>query len=89
MSQSGAIRDREFSKFVDSPTRVDQSAVETVDSSNQFAPPPDCDFIQRIHTGNVETYNYRQGGATGTILKTVRVTYTSNSLNELVSVEVI
>jgi hypothetical protein len=88
MSQPSNIKDREHSKFIDSPSRENQSAVETVDTSNRFAPDPRADYIQRIHTGNIETFNYRMGGAFGTIVKTVVVTYQNSSLKELLSVAV-
>lgn len=88
MSQPSNIKDREHAKFIDSPTRENQSAVEVVNTSNRFAPDPRADYIQRIHAGSVETYNFFQGGPTGTLLKTVVVTYTSNSLNDLLNVAV-
>jgi hypothetical protein len=88
MSQPNNIKDREHSKFIDSPKRDNQSAVEVVDSSNRFAADPRADYIERIVAGSVETFNYRQGGAAGLIVKTVVVTYTTSSLNNLVSVAV-
>lgn len=88
MTQPNNTPDREFSKFVDSPTRADQSAVEVVNTSNRFAPDPRADYIQRVVAGSVETYNFYQGGAGGVLVKTVQVTYTNSSLNDLLNVAV-
>lgn len=92
MAQSPNIKDREWSKFIESPTRPGESAVEVVGEitvfSGPFSPPSNCDTITREHSGSVETYRYRNGGLTGTVIKTVVVTYSSPSLKELVSVQV-
>lgn len=89
MAQSPNITTREFNKFVESPTRPGQSAVEITGSivagSGPFEPPVNCDNIQRLVAGPVETYEYKQGM---TLLKTVTVTYTAANLKELVSVVV-
>lgn len=89
MAQSPNITTREFNKFVESPTRPGQSAVEVTGAinveGNPFAPPADCDLILRSVSGNVETYEYKQGM---TLLKTVVVTYVNPSLKDLVSVSV-
>ena len=88
MPLSPNLEDRERDKFLESPTRPSQSAVEVVDTGNRFAPPSRTDYIQRIHIGSQETFNYFEGGVSGTLLKTVVVTYTSSNLKELVSVAV-
>jgi hypothetical protein len=59
-----------------------------VTDSKKFALPVDCDYIGRSVLSNVETYVYKKGGAGGTLLKTVTLTYTNSSLKELVSVGV-
>jgi hypothetical protein len=91
--KSNDIRDREFSKFVESQTRPGESAVEVVGSfttsAGPFDPPVNSDTITREVSGSVETYRYRQGGVTGTIIKSIVVTYASSALEELISVRVL
>lgn len=83
-----SVKDREQAKFVQSPTRADGAAVETLDALGNFDPPREADHITRQVSGAQEIYRYYQGGLTGTLLKTITVTYTSSSLKDLVSVEV-
>lgn len=89
MAQPPNITTREFSKFVESPTRPGNSAVEVIGSfttgSGPFEPPSNCDTIIRSVASNVETYEYKQGI---TLLKTVTVTYVAANLKDLVSVVV-
>jgi len=93
MAIPGSSKDRELKKFVESPTRPGETAIEVVGALSvgpgPLDPPLDTDTITRQVSGAVETYRYYQGGASGTLLKTVVVTYTSNSLQDLVSVEVV
>lgn len=92
MAIPGSNRDREQNKFVESPTRPGQTAVEVVGQVNvvgPLEPPKETDTITRQVSGAVETYRYYQGGAAGTLLKTVVVTYTASNLKDLVSVEVV
>lgn len=88
MSQPSNIKDREYSKFLDSRFRQKESAVEVIETSNRFAPDLRADYIERIVSGSQETFNYRTGGNLGTIVKTVVVTYTAVNLKDLVSAEV-
>lgn len=80
MAQSNDIRDREYSKFVESPTRAGESATEvvaTVLDGNPFAVPTDADAFTRECVGNDVLYKFRSGGLTGTVLKTVTIHYQS------------
>lgn len=54
-------------------------------SSNPFAPPSGTDWIDRTVVSNVETFYYKMGGTSGTLLKTVVVTYAADDLEEFVS----
>lgn len=89
-----SISGREFHKFVESPTRPGEPAVEIAGTftanvdPGPFAPPQNTDSIVRTVLANVETYEYKVGGISGTLLKTVTVTYTDNTLEELVNVVV-
>lgn len=91
MSLPKNILDRELAKFVESPSRPGETAIEVTGSltanviENQFDIPENCDTITRSVASNVETYYYRQGGVSGTVLKTITLTYVSSNLKELVS----
>jgi hypothetical protein len=93
MAIPGDVRDRETRKFVESPSRPGQTAVEVVGditaNPGPFSPPANCDYILRSVSSNVETYVYKNGGSGGTTLKTVTVTYVDSTLESLVSVEVV
>lgn len=86
------IKDREMQKYVESPTRPGKTAVEVFGSlsagDGPFDPPTGTDYIGRSVLSNVETYEYKSGGASGTLLKTIIVTYVAADLNELLKVEV-
>ncbi len=86
------IKDREFQKYVESPTRPGKTAVEVFGSistgSGSFDPPVGTDYIGRSVASNVETYLYKSGGEFGTLLKTITVTYVAADLEELLKVEV-
>lgn len=90
----GSIHDRELNKFVESPSRPGEPAVEIVGNLSAsiapgpFDPPTATDTILRSVLANVETYEYKSGGPSGTLLKTVTVTYLTSSLKDLVSVVV-
>ena len=66
-----------------------ESIIRTNNLSNPFSPPIDTNYISRSVSGSVETFIFRSGGVSGTILKTVILTYTSNSLNDLLNVQVV
>lgn len=89
-----SLPDRELNKFVESPTRPGEPAIEIAGTftanvdPGPFSPPALCDYISRTVLSNVETYEYKQGGSGGTLLKTVTVTYTDATLEELSTVEV-
>lgn len=89
------ILDREYNKFVESPTRPGEPAIEiagtfTADvAPGPFSPPSNCDFISRAVASNVETYVYKNGGASGATLKTVTVTYVLDDLEDILTVEVV
>lgn len=84
------IKDRDFQKYVESPTRPGKTAVEVFGSfgDGPFSPPTGTDYIGRSVLSNVETYEYKSGGYGGTLLKTITVTYVAADLNELLKVEV-
>lgn len=87
-----SLPDRELNKFVESPSRPGEPAIEIVgnltSTPGPFSPPTNADSIVRTVLSNVETYEYKSGGISGTLLKTVTVTYTDNTLEELVNVVV-
>lgn len=91
MAISPASTDREFDKFVESPTRPGKTAVEVTGNltanvvENLFDIPETCDAIVRSVASNVETYQFKSGGVSGSLLKTITLTYTSSSLKDLVS----
>lgn len=91
MSIIPSISGREFSKFVESPSRPGESAVEVtgsitaISSPGPFAAPAGTDTVTRSVLSNVETYQYRIGGVSGTVLKTITITYTADDLEEMVS----
>lgn len=84
MSIPSSVKDRELAKFEDANGKV---AVRTLNSS-QFEMPPNCDAITRNVSGTVETWEYRNGGVSGSIIKTVTVTYSEASLKNIISVVV-
>lgn len=87
-----SLPDREINKFVESPSRPGEPAIEIVgnltSTPGPFSPPTTSDSIVRTVMSNVETYEYKSGGIAGTVLKTVTVTYTDATLEELVNVVV-
>ena len=91
----GNIRDREFEKFVESPSRPGKPAVEVtgsfsaVTTPGPFSPPAGTDAFTRSVSGNTETIEYRSGGVSGSILKSIRVTYLSAPDPDLVSGEIL
>jgi hypothetical protein len=92
MAFSPNLEDRERDKFVESPSRSGMSAVEVfgtlTSSSGPFSPPAGANAIVRSVAGAVETYQYKSGGIAGTVLKTITVTSTDATLEELLTVEV-
>lgn len=92
MAFSKNLQDRERDKFLESPSRPGFAAVEVVGNftsgTGPFDPPATSNAISRTALGAIETYRYYSGGLAGTLLKTITVTYTNSSLQDLVSVEV-
>lgn len=76
------IKDRELDKFAD----VKDRPVVRVLSSSQFDMPAECDAITRVVMGNVEIWQYRNGGEFGTIIQVVTVTYAEPALKNIISV---
>lgn len=65
-----------------------EKGLAVIDIGN-FQIPALADAITVEYPSNtVEVYNYRQGGLTGAILRTVTVTYVSSNKRDLLSVEV-
>jgi hypothetical protein len=83
----GSIQDNTNNAFVESPTRVNKTAVEVVDSSSPgpFAPPLLADYVSSTFAANVQTVIYKSGGSGGTVLKTITVTYTGCDFVAVVS----
>jgi hypothetical protein len=86
----GNIQDREFQKFVESPTRANGSAVEVVGdittSPGPFAPPSNTDSFTVSYPNSVtEVYEFRSGGVTGTIIKSITLIYANSSKQNLLS----
>lgn len=76
-----SISGREFSKFVESPTRPGEAAVEISGSftanvdPGPFSPPTGTDAFTRSVDGLSEIIEYKSGGILGTTLKTIKVYY--------------
>lgn len=96
---TGPIREttgeRSHDAFVESPSRANKTAVEVyvgnpsdITGAGPFEPPVISDAVTRSVLGPVETYRYYVGGTGGTLLKTITVTYTNASLQDLVKAEV-
>jgi hypothetical protein len=68
-----SILDRELNKFVESPSRPGEPAVEIVgnlvSTPGPFSPPAGTDSVVRSVASNVETYEYKSGGVSGTVIK--------------------
>lgn len=81
------ILDRERDKFqeISGETYVKVTGILSTSGSGEFDVPMNCDAILRSVAGNVETYLFKDGGVSGTLLKTITVTYTSSNLKDLVS----
>lgn len=57
---------------------------------NQFSPPKESDFVDIDKTLKlVDTVYYKKGGISGEVLKIVRITYTSNSKQEITRLEIL
>lgn len=54
----------------------------------KFDPPFGSDAVTVEYSGNVEIYKYRVGGETGTVIRTVTVTYDGPAKHNVVSVTV-
>lgn len=91
MAQRADIREREHSKFVESPTRPGESAVEISGSvaTSPFAPPPEADAFTRQVIGNMEIIEYRTGSITGPIIKTIKVYYQTAPSPDLIAGEIV
>lgn len=89
----GSIHDREYHKFVESPTRPGEPAIEVTGDittvPSPFAPPSATDAFTRSVAGNTETIEYRSGGIAGTILKTIKVYYLTPPDPDLTGGEII
>jgi len=88
-----SIHDRELHKFVESPSRPGEPAVEIVGSitatPSQFSPPSNADAFTRSVSGNDETIEYRTGGIAGTIIKTIIIYYQTPPDPDLTGAEVL
>lgn len=95
ITASGTTRDKQNKSYVDSPQRGSDFTAQEVfvgnpqDIIGKFTPPTESDTVTVTYpSSTVEVYSYRQGGLTGTILKTITVTYTTASKQLLQSVVV-
>jgi hypothetical protein len=83
MARPDNTPDNENRKFVDSPTRPDQSAVEVVNGGD-YTPFGKFDEIKVTYPNNTtEVYTY---SLSSTNIGTITVTYTNSSKNNLLSV---
>lgn len=90
MSMSPNILDRERDKFVDSPTRLNKTAIETLATSlSLFGPPSGTNAITTIFGSNFTTYEFRSSYPSGTILKSVKVYYQDSAKETLTGVEIL
>lgn len=87
MAQPNSFRDRDYTKFVDSPTRPGKSAVEVVGdltvSGGEFAPPSNSTcYTYETGTDGIyftEIYKFYESGTPATpvnLLKTITLYYT-------------
>jgi hypothetical protein len=80
------LLDREREKFVESPSRPNQPAIEVI-SSGKLIPPAEADAMTVAYpNSSTEVYSYRVGGVSGSVVKTITVVYTSPSKNDILSV---
>lgn len=80
-----AITDREFNKF----TEVENQHAVNVNILAGFQPPALADAVTATYPSSTqEVYAYRQGGVSGTILKTITIDYV-DATKELISSAVI
>lgn len=56
---------------------------------NKFAPPQDADYIGATYNLTSDVYVYKVGGSSGTLLKTLTITYTDSTKENILSVEVV
>lgn len=91
MALPGDVKEREYKKFVESPTRPNETAIEVTGilQASPFSPPALADAFTRSVSGNTETIVYRQGGIAGTILKTVKIYYQSAPSTDLLAGELL
>jgi len=90
---TGPIRntvvEREYDSYVESPTRSNKTAVEVAASFSAGAvpmqPPANTDYISSVFSSNVQTVIYKSGGASGTTLKTITITYTGCDFTLVIS----
>lgn len=82
-----SLQDREYNKFVESPSRPGEPAIEIVGeittSPGPFSPPSNADAGTVEYIGNTVVYKFRQGGVAGTVIKTVTLVYTSPQTPDL------
>ena len=84
------LKSREYDKFAengDGDTAV--RVVGSIGEANPFAPPSATDTITVTQGATTDTYNFRQGGPGGTILRTVTLTYTDSNKDCLSQVNVV
>lgn len=78
------VTDREFNKFEETP--AGEHAVRVL-PFGALDIPVNSDYIGVTYPDNVtEVYVYRDGGASGTVLKTITVVYVNASREDLLSV---
>ena len=54
----------------------------------KFDPPAGSDTVTVEYSGNIEVYKYRIGGETGSVVRTVTITYDNPSKDNVLSVVV-
>jgi hypothetical protein len=90
MTIKNSILDREFDKFVESPTRPGNSSVEVLAYINsKFTVPSDAfAFTVSFPTSSSESYEFRDSYPSGAILKTVTLYYSNSTKTVLIGGEV-
>jgi len=82
MPFSDNIKNREFDKFLN----VNGETGVRVATQDVFGAPLSSDsFTVEYPTATREIYKFRQGGITGTVLKTITINYTDASKTEILN----
>jgi hypothetical protein len=90
-----SLPDREYNKFVESPSRPGEPAIEIVgnlvSTPGPFSPPANSDHVSISVTGGgfIVEYAFKVGGISGTVLKTVALEYATVQSPDLLEVSLV